>query len=173
MVQKEPEDQMGEVPCPWPHRSYCVSQQHTGQALLPGPFSPTLCSSFCPVQLHPLALCLTGLSLYFDDIQPLHICLSQGPRHRHPCAVPRALSAWEMRPWQVRSGGDSAPGFLSGEALSHSVRGTPQGSDSDSAGQAPWGHPVPIAKVRYRVPEYEPPSSSSGPSPFGEEIHSC
>lgn len=72
--------------------------------------------------------------------------MGQGPRHWHPCAVPRALSAWEMRPWQVGSGGDSAPGSLSAEALSHSVQGTPQGSDSDSSGQAPWGHPVPIAK---------------------------
>ncbi|XP_040604666.1 coiled-coil domain-containing protein 88B isoform X3 [Mesocricetus auratus] len=70
----------------------------------------------------------------------------KGPRHRHPCAVPRALSAWERRPWQVGSGEDSAPGSLEGEALSHSVQGTPQGRGSDSAGQAPWGHPAPIAK---------------------------
>lgn len=51
-----------------------------------------------------------------------------------------------MRPWQVGSGGDSAPGSLGGEVLSHSVQGTPQGSGSVSAGQAPWGHPVPTAK---------------------------
>nr|XP_042115790.1 coiled-coil domain-containing protein 88B isoform X2 [Peromyscus maniculatus bairdii] len=70
----------------------------------------------------------------------------KGPRHRHPCAVPRVRFAWEMRPWQVGSGGDSAPGSLGGEVLSHSVQGTPQGSGSVSAGQAPWGHPVPTAK---------------------------
>lgn len=64
------------------------------------------------------------------------------------------------------SGPDSAPGSLAGEALSHSVQEILQGSGSDSAGQAPWGHPVPIAKVRHRVAEYEPPSSS-GPSTFG------
>lgn len=58
-----------------------------------------------------------------------------------------------MRPWQVGSGGDSVPGSLGGEALRHLVQGTPQGNGSDSEDPAPWGHPVPTAKVRYRVPE--------------------
>lgn len=145
------------MPRPRPH-SICVSQHHTGQVHLPGPFSPASRTGSLLV------------SLYFDDTQPLHMCLSQGPRHRHPCAVPRVRFAWEMRPWQVGSGGDSAPGSLGGEVLSHSVQGTPQGSGSVSAGQAPWGHPVPTAKVRHRVPEYEPPLIRWT---FGEKIHSC
>lgn len=72
--------------------------------------------------------------------------MGQGPRHQHPCAVPRALSAWETRTWQVGSGVDSAPDSLRGEALRHLVQGTPQGSGSDSEDQAPWGRPVPTAK---------------------------
>lgn len=44
------------------------------------------------------------------------------------------------------SGVDSVPGSLGEEALSHLVQGTPQDSGSDSAGQAPRGHPVPTAK---------------------------
>lgn len=70
----------------------------------------------------------------------------QGPPHQHLCAGPRAPSACGMRPWQVGSGGNSAPAFQWGEALSHSAPGTPPGSDSDSAIQAPWGQPVPMAK---------------------------
>lgn len=70
--------------------------------------------------------------------------MGQGPPHRHLCAGPRALSAYGMRPWQVGSGGNSAPDSQWGEALSHSALGTPPGSDSDSAVQAPWQ--VPMAK---------------------------
>lgn len=70
--------------------------------------------------------------------------MGQGPGHRPLCAGPRAPSACEMRPWQVGSGGNSAPDSQWGEALNRSALGTPPGSDSDSAGRAP--HPVPVAK---------------------------
>nr|XP_040140095.1 coiled-coil domain-containing protein 88B isoform X3 [Ictidomys tridecemlineatus] len=70
----------------------------------------------------------------------------KGPLHRHPCAGPRAPSACVRRPWQGDSGGNSARGSLWGEAPSHSAQGTPPGSDSASAVQAPWEHPVPMAK---------------------------
>uniref|UniRef100_A0ABI7ZC42 Coiled-coil domain containing 88B n=1 Tax=Felis catus TaxID=9685 RepID=A0ABI7ZC42_FELCA len=72
----------------------------------------------------------------------------KGPFHRRPCAEPRAPSACGTRPWQGGSGGNSAHGSPWGEALNHSAPGTLPGSvsDSDSAGQAPWGHPAPMAK---------------------------
>ncbi|XP_049499443.1 coiled-coil domain-containing protein 88B isoform X1 [Panthera uncia] len=72
----------------------------------------------------------------------------KGPFHRRPCAEPRAPSACGTRPWQGGSGGNSAHGSPWGEALNHSAPGTRPGSvsDSDSAGQAPWGHPAPMAK---------------------------
>ncbi|XP_054096989.2 coiled-coil domain-containing protein 88B isoform X1 [Callithrix jacchus] len=70
----------------------------------------------------------------------------KGPLPRHPCAGPRAPSACGTRPWQVGSGGNSAPGSRWGEALSHSALGTPPGNGSDSVVQAPWGHPSPRAK---------------------------
>uniref|UniRef100_A0A452SDH8 Coiled-coil domain containing 88B n=1 Tax=Ursus americanus TaxID=9643 RepID=A0A452SDH8_URSAM len=69
-----------------------------------------------------------------------------GPLPRHPCAGPRAPSACGMRPWQRGSGGNSAHDSLWGEALSPSAPGTPPGSDSDSAGRAPWARPPPMAK---------------------------
>lgn len=68
--------------------------------------------------------------------------MGQGPPHQHLCAGPRALSAYGMRPWQVGSGGNSAPDSQWGEALSHSAPGTRLGSDSDSAVQVPWQAPM-------------------------------
>uniref|UniRef100_A0A8D2D8C6 Coiled-coil domain containing 88B n=1 Tax=Sciurus vulgaris TaxID=55149 RepID=A0A8D2D8C6_SCIVU len=70
----------------------------------------------------------------------------KGPLHQHPCAGPRAPSACATRLWQGGSGGSSAHGSLWGEALSHSAQGTPPGSDSASAAQAPWEHPAPMGK---------------------------
>uniref|UniRef100_A0A2K6F5X6 Coiled-coil domain containing 88B n=1 Tax=Propithecus coquereli TaxID=379532 RepID=A0A2K6F5X6_PROCO len=70
----------------------------------------------------------------------------RGPLRRHPCAGPRAPSACGTRLWQGGSGGNSAQGFLWGEALSHLARGTPPDSDSDSAVQVPWRHQAPTAK---------------------------
>ncbi|XP_020018026.2 coiled-coil domain-containing protein 88B isoform X3 [Castor canadensis] len=70
----------------------------------------------------------------------------KGPLHRPPCDGPRAPSACRMRPWQVGSGGNSVRGSLWGEARNHLALGTRPDNDSDSAGQAPWEHPVPMAK---------------------------
>uniref|UniRef100_A0A8C5K922 Coiled-coil domain containing 88B n=1 Tax=Jaculus jaculus TaxID=51337 RepID=A0A8C5K922_JACJA len=70
----------------------------------------------------------------------------RGPRYRHPCAGPRALSACAKRPWQVGSGGSSVRGSQWGEALSHSALGTLPGSGSDSADQALWEPPASTAK---------------------------
>ncbi|XP_061020538.1 coiled-coil domain-containing protein 88B isoform X1 [Dama dama] len=70
----------------------------------------------------------------------------KGPPHRHPCAGHRAPCVCGMRHWRVGSGGNSAQDSPWGEALSHSVLGTPPGSDSDSGAQGPWGHQAPMAK---------------------------
>ena len=64
----------------------------------------------------------------------------------------RAPCVCGMRHWRVGSGGNSAQDSPWGEALSHSVLGTPPGSDSDSGAQGPWGHPAPMAKVREKGP---------------------
>ncbi|XP_013369676.1 PREDICTED: coiled-coil domain-containing protein 88B isoform X2 [Chinchilla lanigera] len=81
----------------------------------------------------------------------------KGPLHRHPCAGPRAPSAYE-RPWLAAgSGGNSVPGSPRGEALSHSVQGTPRGRDSASAVQAPWEHLAPTAKVWNGMAPPRPP----------------
>ncbi|XP_046500273.1 coiled-coil domain-containing protein 88B isoform X1 [Equus quagga] len=70
----------------------------------------------------------------------------KGPHHRHPCAGPRAPSACGTRPWQVGSGESSAHDSLWHEALSRSAPGIPPGRGSDSADQALWGRPAPMAK---------------------------
>lgn len=48
--------------------------------------------------------------------------------------------------------GNSAHDSLWGEALSHSVPEIRPDSDSDSAGQVPWAHSTPMAKVRDKGP---------------------
>ncbi|XP_036783080.2 coiled-coil domain-containing protein 88B isoform X1 [Manis pentadactyla] len=70
----------------------------------------------------------------------------KGALHQHPCAGPKAPCAYGMRPWQVGSDGNSAHDSLWGEALSHSAPEIRPDSDSDSAGQVPWGHSTPMAK---------------------------
>lgn len=72
--------------------------------------------------------------------------MGQDPFPLHPCAGPRAPSAFGTRLWQGGGGGNSARDSRWGEALSRSVPGTPPGSDSDSAGRAPWVRPPPMAK---------------------------
>lgn len=95
------------------------------------------------------------------SLTPVCVCLSQCRPHQHPCAGPRAPSACGTRPWQADSGGNSAHGSRWGEALTHSAPATAPGSDSDSAGQALWGHPAPMAKVS----EEEAPHLPCWPAP--------
>lgn len=132
-------------------RRVCGWQRHGGQP--PGaPYfllSPELPCLSVPCQLYSPALPRRPAPpLSCLALTPSPRCLWQGPPPRPPCAVPRAHSACGMRLWQAGSGGSSAPGSRWGAAPSHSVQGTPQDKDSDSADRGPWGHPVPTAKVR-------------------------
>lgn len=173
-ADEETEAQGGEVPCPRSH-SELVSEPAQGPASYCHPQSPRLsptsaasfpCPCFILLPLH------SALPLLYCSDTPQCLCVLQGPSHRHLCAGPRALSAYGMRPWQVGSGGNSAPDSQWGEALSHSAPGTPPGNDSDSAIQAPWH--VPMAKVRGKGPCLDEPPTSCGPTnSWGRGLPSC
>lgn len=130
---------------------------------LPRPSSAPATPSSCPCAASShRASALPGPS-WLCSHSPCCLCLLQGPLPRRLCAGPRAPSACEMRPWQVGSGGNSAPDSQWGEALNHSALGTPPGSDSDSAGRAP--RPVPVAKVRDGGPCLPRSPTSVSPAP--------
>lgn len=176
-ADEEIEAQGGEAPCPRSH-SELVSEPAQGPVFSYHPHSPSLpglCSLPSLPLFHPAIppLCPAPSSMALTP--PLQcLCLLQGPPHRHLCAGPRAPSACGMRPWQVGSGGNSAPDSQWGEALSHSAPGTPPGSDSDSAVQVPWGHSVPKAKVRDKGPcLYWPQLPVDLPTPWGKGLPFC
>lgn len=173
-ADEETEAQGGEVPCPRSH-SELVSEPAQGPASYCHPhsprLSPTSAASFpCPCFI--LLPLYSALPLLHCSDTPQCLCVLQGPPHQHLCAGPRALSAYGMRPWQVGSGGNSAPDSQWGEALSHSAPGTRLGSDSDSAVQVPWQ--APMAKVRGKGPcLYEPPTSCGSTNSWGRGLPSC
>lgn len=122
---------------------------------LPAPISAAACPLWRPcsflLPVPPPRPHSPQPSRHCSDTSPC-LCLLQGPPHRHPCAGHRAPCVCGMRHWRVGSGENSAQDSPWGEALSHSVLGTPPGSDSDSGAQGPWGHPAPMAKVREKGP---------------------
>lgn len=154
-ADEEAEAQGGKAPCPRLH-SELVSEPAQAQPPLPQPFTQT---PFPPPQ--PFLPALRRLTLPASPLCPappraaltrsLPVPL-QGALHQHPCAGPKAPCAYGMRPWQVGSDGNSAHDSLWGEALSHSVPEIRPDSDSDSAGQVPWAHSTPMAKVRDKGP---------------------
>lgn len=167
-ADEETEPRGGEAPRLRSH-SELVSEPAQGLAScsnphLPRPSSAPATPSSCPFAASShRASALPGPS-WLCSHSPCCLCLLQGPLPRRLCAGPRAPSACEMRPWQVGSGGNSAPDSQWGEALNHSALGTPPGSDSDSAGRAP--RPVPVAKVRDGGPCLpRSPTSVSPPPP--------
>lgn len=174
-ADEETEPQGGEAPRLRSH-SELVSEPAQGPAScsnphLPRPSSAPATPSSCPCAASShRALALPGPS-WLCSHSPCCLCLLQGPLPRRLCAGPRAPSACEMRPWQVGSGGNSAPDSQWGEALNHSALGTPPGSDSDSAGRAP--RPVPVAKVRNRGPCLPRSPTSVSPAPLQTLLGLC